>query len=152
MKFLLFSLLPVLLFASACSKQEDAAPRMVVAVHYTAGGSAMQLHGRINVGNVDSTTSAHPGNYFSVPVTSPTLDVTRTVLTDPPAYLDNYDLTVQVSLAAAERGPVPSGTFVQADILVNGQVLKTARVDATTPLGQDDLYPTQTASLLFKGL
>jgi hypothetical protein len=148
--------LPALLFAPACSKKEDATPHTVVSVHYTAGGSAMQYLGRIDVGNIDHANT-HPGSYFSALVTSPTLDGTREILTDPPAYLDDYDLTVKVYMKAAERGttatyPIPPGTFVQAEILVNGQVRKTARVDETTTLGQYDLYPVQTVSLPFKGL
>jgi hypothetical protein len=136
MKYLLLLLLPALLFALGCSKKEDATPHTVVSVHYAAGGSAMQYLGRIDVGNIDHADT-HPGNYFSALVTTPTLEGTREILTDPLAYFDNYDLTVKVYMRAAERGttatyPMPPGTFVQAEILVNGQVRKTARVDETT--------------------
>ncbi|RZK29745.1 MAG: hypothetical protein EOO63_08375 [Hymenobacter sp.] len=127
-----------------------------MAVHYTAGGAAMQYRGRIQVGNLDHAGS-NPGNYFDVLVSSPTLDGTREVVTGVPSYLEEYDLTVQVYLEGAERGtiatyPIPAGTFVQAEILVNGQVRKTVRVDETTTLGPYDLYPTQTVTLPFKGL
>jgi hypothetical protein len=141
---------------AGCTKKDTPAPPTVVAVHYTTGGAAMQFRGRVHVGNLDHA-GRNPGNYFDVLVNTPTLAGTREVVAGMPAYLDDYDLTVQVYLEAAERStiatfPVPAGTFVQAEILVNGQVRKTVRVDETTTLGPYDLYPTQTISLPFKGL
>jgi hypothetical protein len=151
---LLLGLLVALL--SGCTKKDTPAPPTVVAVHYTAGGAATQFRGRIHVGNLDRA-GQNPGNYFDVLVNSSTLDGTREVVTGVPSYLDDYDLTVKVYLEGAERGtiatyPIPAGTFVQAEILVNGQVRKTVRVDETTTLGPYDLYPTQTIALPFKGL
>lgn len=120
---------------AGCQKKQDAAPATIT-VRCTSGGAAVLYQGVVYVGShAPSGTGLgvgyFPHNYFTV-AAAPNLDETHQVATFPlPDSLATRDLVVSVAL----RGITPttpvtrSGqTFVQAEVLVRGQVRGTVVV------------------------
>jgi hypothetical protein len=127
-------LLPLTLLLSSCGdkkKQDDPAPQAhVVRVHYVAQNVA-NLGPQVAAGSI--SPSGATTSYFSeVPANS--MDITH----DPWTVASGDDFSVIIAFANV-RGTqrAPAGSRIVAEILVDGQVRKTAVIDETTAPGSD---------------
>lgn len=92
-------------------------------------------------------------NYFLLSVPQDQVDETRTILVDPGPEYAADSLYASIALPSPYSNfTIPSGSFAQVDILVNGKVRKSARVESSTPLRNRAPYFVEAVYFRFKDL
>jgi hypothetical protein len=135
---------------SACHTTADPTPVTTIALHITANSPGIApsyvipVHAyRIRGGQVQESYGLQPYKQDQV-------DETRVII----PTLDSTYVADSLEVSVGLPGPYVSYTitgFAQIEVLVNGQVRKTVRVDRTTPLVRSP-YLIQAAYLPLRGL
>ena len=146
-----------LLLLAGCKKDAPPAPTpaqpIVISVHVTASCPGIAPSYAV-ISNVSrEKVGGASKRFFQLHYVQDQVDETRIVLENPgPEYAGD---SLQASIALP--GPyasfsIPASGFAQVDILVNGQVRKSARVDSRTVIFDRNPYLQRTAFLRFKDL
>lgn len=155
-------LLGVLLSGLAGCKHADPAPTPVpgpapasvtISVHITANCAGIAPSYRV-ISNVEHYSGGNfVSRFFQVATAQDQVDETRVVLVNPGAAYASDSLRASIALPSPYASfTIPRGGYAQVDILVNGQVRKSARVDEHTPLRSRAPYFEEQVYFRFKDL
>gem|GEM_PF-6811034 len=145
-----------LLLLAGC--QKDKAPPapaqpVIISVHVTAScpGIAPSYAVISNVSREQAGGASQ--RFFQLHYLQDQVDETRIVLENPGAEYAGDSLQASIALPGPYANfSIPANGFAQVDILVNGQVRKSARVDSKTAIFDRNPYLQRSAYLRFKDL
>lgn len=143
-----------LLAMGGCKKDDPAATSPVtVAVRVTATCPGIAPAYAIIATADRYRAGQFAARYFQLTLKQDQVDETRTVVVDPGPEFATDSLQATIALPGPYAGfTLPAGSFAQVDILVNGQVRKSARVDTKTAVTNRNPYLEQSTFLRFKDL
>lgn len=142
------------LLLAGCKKADaPPVPPVVISVHVTASCpgiapsyAVISNISREQVGGVSQ-------RLFQLHYVQDQIDETRVVLENPGPEYAGDSLRASIALPGPYANfSIPASGFAQVDILVNGQVRKTARVDSRTAVVDRNPYLERSVYLRFKNL
>jgi hypothetical protein len=150
------SLVAGLLLLAGCKKDEaPSAPArpVIISVHVTASCPGIVPSYAV-ISNVSrEQVGGASQRFFQLSYAKDQVDETRVVLESPGAEYAGDSLQASIALPGPYASfSIPANGFAQVDILVNGQVRKTARVDSRTAIFDRNPYLQRSAYLRFKDL